>query len=133
MKSTTIKVVFIVALFWCVTLGVLKMLDRYVGSIEGTAPDALHFIGFVALIPMIGAVGGKLADRKTAYIKNRTFFKPMIIAAFIITYLSLVPWILTFFIAENTMLMYVDWAIVLTTAVVSFFLFSILLAAYINE
>lgn len=129
----TIKVILCIALFWLAALGTFMVLNNFVYDIASTAPDALHFIGFVALIPMISSVGGKLAIRKTAYIKKKPFFKPLVISSFIISYLSLIPWVLSFFVAENTILVYMDWAIVLTTTALSFILFSFLLAVYVNE
>lgn len=133
MKSTTTKVILCIALFWLASLGVFVVLGNLARDIDYVAPDALHFIGFIALIPMISSVGGKLAIRKTAYIKKKALFKPLTISGFVISYLSLIPWILSFFIADNTALIYVDWAIVLTTITLSFVLFSLLLAIYLNE
>lgn len=129
----TIKVILCIAVFLLSALCVFMLLNNFVYDIDEVAPDALHFIGFVALIPMISSVGGKLADRKTTYIKERVFFKPLIISTFIVTYASLVPWILSFFIAKNTFFVYADWAIVLTSGAMSFVLFSALLAIYMNE
>lgn len=129
----TIKVVLCIAIFWLATLGTFMLLGSFVYDIEGVAPDALHFIGFVALIPMISSVGGKLAVRKTAYLKKIPLFKPLAISSFIISYLSLIPWVLSFFVSDNRTLVYADWSIVLTATALSFVLFSFLLTIYANE
>lgn len=120
-------------LFALMVLGVYSALVHSVHDINGAAPDALHFIGFIALIPMISSVGGRLATRKTAYIKRSSAFRPLVIAAFLTTYLSLIPWVVSFFITNNTILIFVDWAVVLTSIALSFVLFAVLLIVFLRE
>ena len=133
MKSTTTKACLYLIVFALIVTGVCLALRYFVHDIDGAAPDALHFIGFVALIPMISSVGGKLAARKTAYIKRNSIFKSLVVAAFLATYLSLIPWVLSFFVAINTVFIYVDWAVVLTSIALSFVLFTVLLAVFLRE
>lgn len=133
MKSTTIKTVYWLLLFSALVVIIHTALKRFIYDISSAAPDALHFIGFVALIPMISSVGGRLATRKITYIKNGAQFTPAIIATFIITYVSLLPWVASFFLTENSFFIYIDWSIVLASIVLSFVLFSALLAVFLRK
>lgn len=104
-----------------------------VTDISDPAPDALHIISFIALLPMIGLVGDRFASRKADYIKKSSYFKPTIIGVFIATYLSFIPWILTFFISDNRLLLYIDWSIVLLNICLSFVLFALFLYIFIRK
>lgn len=104
-----------------------------VTDISGPAPDALHLITFIALIPMLGVVGGRFVDRKIAYIKNNQLFKPFVIGIFLLTYASFIPWVLTFFISANKLVLYIDWGIVLVNIVLSFVAFALFLYVFIRD
>lgn len=133
MKSTTIRVLLYLLLFSLFVLSIFIVLKHYAYDIDSAAPDALHFIGFVALVPMVSSVGGKLAERKITYIKNNTLFTPVVIATFVTTYASLIPWILSFFVTKNSYYVYVDWSIVLASITLSFILFGVLLAVFLRK
>lgn len=131
MKSTTAKALLLVTVFYGFVGCVYIILHQFVHDISGVAPDALHLVGFVALLPLISATGGRWAERKLNYIKNNSLFPAVIWAIFIVTSISLIPWILTFLIADNAWLLYVDWAAVLANLAVSFVVFALFLRIFI--
>lgn len=128
-----ISILAIIVLFGVLVAGATVALWHNVTDISGAAPDALHLISFIALIPMIGVVGGKYTHRKIAYIKNNQIFKPFVIGIFLLTYASFVPWILTFITASNKLILYLDWGIVLTNIALSFIVFSLFLYVFIRD
>ena len=131
MKKVT-RILLGVGSFYLLALIIFLLLRWKVHDIASPAPDALHLIGFVALLPMIGAAGGKFANRKIAYMKNDKIFKPIVIGTFIVTYLSLVPWVLSFFVADD-IFVYIDWSVVLAAAFLSFVIFSLFLYVFIKD
>lgn len=129
MRKMISRILVGIIAFFILVFTVFYVLNLGDSNVTEPAPDALHLIGFIALIPMISATGGRFADRKIRYIKNSEYFKPATIGIFIITYLSLIPWTLTFFI-DSRLIIYMDWSVVLTSMFLSFFMFSLLLYVF---
>lgn len=129
----TISVFIGIGVFYALVAGVTYALLQTVTDISDPAPDALHLISFIALLPMIGLVGDRFADRKIAYIKKMSFFKPAIVGIFLTTYLSFVPWILTFIVSNNRTILFADWSIVLVNIAVSFVIFLLFLIAFLRD
>lgn len=128
-----ISTLIVITLFSALAAGCTYALWLTVTDISEAAPDALHLISFIALIPMVGVVGGRFATRKIAYIKNNQAFKPFVTGIFLLTYMSFIPWILTFLVSGNKLLLYLDWGIVLTNITVSFIVFSLFLYVFLRD
>lgn len=128
-----ISILAVIAVFSVLVTVITYVLWRSVTDISGAAPDALHLISFIALIPMIGVVGGKYTHRKITYIKNNQMFKPFVIGVFLLTYISFIPWILTFVTSDNKFILYLDWSIVLTNIGASFVMFSLFLYVFLRD